>query len=161
MQMRRPTFFERYSLYILMGIFFLVPFALRGARLALEQMRNDVKDWLPDEFAETSELDWFRDHVLGEQFVLISWDGCTAEDQRLDLLARLLVPPPPTEDEVGNEPIDHRMPDFFGDKLGLITQAIRPKAGADKKKSGCRGTTRSGTTSLKMARSTSGMAKAP
>jgi len=119
MQMRRPTFFERYALFILMAIFFLVPFALRGARLSLEQMRNDVKDWLPSDFAETSELDWFRDHFLGEQFVLISWDGCTADDQRLDYLARLLVPPPLTEEEKKKIPIDHRLSDFIGDELGL------------------------------------------
>ncbi|WP_233198946.1 MULTISPECIES: efflux RND transporter permease subunit [Pirellulaceae] len=117
--MRRPTFFERYALYILCTIFFLVPFALRGARLSLEQMRNDVKDWLPSDFAETSELDWFRDHFLGEQFVLISWKGCTADDQRLDYLARLLVPPPLTEEEKQKVPIDHRLPDFIGDELGL------------------------------------------
>ncbi|WDI44643.1 efflux RND transporter permease subunit [Bremerella sp. P1] len=117
--MRRPTFFERYALFILMAIFFLVPFALRGARLSLEQMRNDVKDWLPSDFAETSELDWFRDHFLGEQFVLISWEGCTAEDQRLDYLARLLVPPPLTEEEKQKVPTDHRLPDFIGDELGL------------------------------------------
>ncbi|QDU78119.1 putative efflux pump membrane transporter TtgB [Bremerella volcania] len=119
MQMRRPTFFERYALFILMAIFFLVPFALRGARLSLEQMRNDVKDWLPSDFAETSELDWFRDHFLGEQFVLISWEGCTADDQRLDYLARLLVPPPLTEEDKNKVPIDHRLPDFIGDELGL------------------------------------------
>lgn len=119
MQMRRPTFFERYALFILMAIFFLVPFALRGARLSLEQMRNDVKDWLPSDFAETSELDWFRDHFLGEQFVLISWKGCTADDQRLDYLSRLLVPPPLTEEEKQKVPIDHRLPDFIGDELGL------------------------------------------
>ncbi|MBA2117972.1 efflux RND transporter permease subunit [Bremerella alba] len=119
MQMRRPTFFERYALFILMAIFFLVPFALRGARLSLEQMRNDVKDWLPSDFAETSELDWFRDHFLGEQFVLISWDGCSADDQRLDYLSRLLVPPPLTEEEKDSVPNDHRLPDFIGDELGL------------------------------------------
>ncbi len=119
MQMRRPTFFERYALFILMAIFFLVPFALRGARLSLEQMKNDVKDWLPDDFAETSELDWFREHFLGEQFVLVSWDGCTADDQRLDYLSRLLVPPPLEEGEEPNGPIAHRQPDFIGDELGL------------------------------------------
>src|SRR5688572_17333366 len=102
--MRRPTFFERFALVILMAIFFLVPFALRGARLSLERMKNDVKDWLPDDFAETSELDWFREHFMGEQFVLASWEGCTAEDQRLELLSRLLVPPPPQPGEESNEP---------------------------------------------------------
>lgn len=119
MQMRRPTFFERYAIWVLCGIFFLVPFALRGARLSLEQMKNDVKDWLPDDFAETSELDWFRDHFMGEQFVLISWEGCTEDDQSLNYLARLLVPEPSADAEKKGEPQDHFQPDFIGDELAL------------------------------------------
>jgi len=123
MKLGRKTFFERSALYVLMAIFFLVPFALRGARLSLERMKNDVKDWLPSDFAETSELDWFRDHFLGEQFVLVSWEGCTADDQRLALLEQKLVPSHPTAEELAEEnpkePLDHRMPDFIGDKLSL------------------------------------------
>ena len=70
--MKRP-FFARHALLVLMAIFFMAPFALRGARMALQYMKNDVKDWLPSDFAETAELDWFRDHFLGEQFVVVSW----------------------------------------------------------------------------------------
>ena len=43
-----------------MVVFFLVPFALRGARMAVQGMKNDVKDWLPKEFEETKDLDEFR-----------------------------------------------------------------------------------------------------
>ncbi|MEX0794902.1 MAG: MMPL family transporter [Pirellulaceae bacterium] len=131
MQTRRRTFFERYALLILMGVFFLVPFGLRGAKLSLQRMKNDVKDWLPDDFAETTELDWFRDHFLGEQFVLVSWDGCTADDQRLGLLAALLIPseesrkagvePPEAAGQPRdtNEPRIYEIEDFIGDQLGL------------------------------------------
>ena len=56
--------------------FFLVPFAFRGARMAVRGMRNDVRDWLPEDFAETKELEWFRDNFVTEAFVLVSWDGC-------------------------------------------------------------------------------------
>ncbi len=87
-----PTFFARRSLLILVIIFFLIPFGLRGARLALRSMKNDIKDWLPSDFKETSELDWFRENFLGEQFVIFSWEGCSEDDERLKLLAGKLLP---------------------------------------------------------------------
>ncbi|MCA9196562.1 MAG: hypothetical protein KDA87_03450, partial [Planctomycetales bacterium] len=79
----KNTFFARNALRILMIVFFLTPFALRGARLAVQGIKNDVKDWLPSDFQETAELDWFREHFLGEQFVAVSWEGCegTADDE--------------------------------------------------------------------------------
>ena len=74
--MKKP-FFARYALLVLMAVFFLAPFAMRGARMAVQRMKNDVKDWLPSDFVETRELDWFRERFLGEQFVVVSWEGCT------------------------------------------------------------------------------------
>ena len=92
--MEKPTFFSRRALVILIVVFFLVPFALRGARMALQGMKNDVKDWLPKEFAETKDLDEFREHFLSEQFVLVSWDGCHGdeEDERFQLFVAKLIP---------------------------------------------------------------------
>src|SRR5262249_21663040 len=65
------------GLLILMAVFFCIPFTLRAARLSLESMKNDVKDWLPSTFGETADLEWFREHFMGEQFILVSWPGCT------------------------------------------------------------------------------------
>ncbi len=92
--MEKPTFFARRALLILVLVFFFVPFALRGARMAIQGMKNDVKDWLPKEFAETKDLDDFRKHFLSEQFVLVSWDGChgDAEDERFRLFVAKLTP---------------------------------------------------------------------
>ncbi len=94
--MKRP-FFARHAVLILMAIFFLAPFALRGARMALQSMKNDVKDWLPDDFKETAELDWFREHFLGEQFVVVSWEGCTgrSDDESFMTLVDKLFPEVP------------------------------------------------------------------
>jgi predicted RND superfamily exporter protein len=95
--MEKPTFFARRALLILVLVFFFVPFALRGARMAIQGMKNDVKDWLPKEFAETKDLDDFRKHFLSEQFVLVSWDGChgDAEDERFRLFVAKLTPETP------------------------------------------------------------------
>lgn len=86
----KHTFFSRLALPILLLVAFLVPFSLRGARVAVEGMRNDVKDWLPSDFPETVELDWFRRHFLGDTFVLMTWDGCSEDDPRYKMLIEKL-----------------------------------------------------------------------
>ncbi len=79
-----------YALLILVVFFFFLPWEFRAARLSLGQKQNDVKDWLPDDFPETAELEWFSQHFAGESFVLATWEGCTTEDQRLILLEQKL-----------------------------------------------------------------------
>ena len=86
----KSTFFGRRALLILLIVMFLVPFAFRGARVSLQSMRNDVKDWLPKTFKETAEMDWFWRHFLGERFVLASWEGCSADDESFKLLMKKL-----------------------------------------------------------------------
>jgi predicted RND superfamily exporter protein len=97
--MQRPTFFARRAILILVIVFFFVPFALRGARMAVQGMKNDVKDWLPKEFEETKDLEEFRQYFLSEQFVLVSWDDCHggSDDERFRMfLAKLTPEVPPT-----------------------------------------------------------------
>ncbi len=95
--MDKPTFFARRALLILVVVFFFVPFALRGARMAIQGMKNDVKDWLPSDLPQTRDLDDFRKHFLSEQFVLVSWDGCTGgeNDERFRMFVAKLTPETP------------------------------------------------------------------
>lgn len=92
-----PTFFSRpvhvfgkVSILVICLVLFTVPFALRGARLSLQRMQNNVKDWLPDDFPETSQLRWFSQYFLGEQFILATWPNCTVTDPRYQLLVQKL-----------------------------------------------------------------------
>ncbi|CAD73043.1 MAG TPA: hypothetical protein DDX19_02885 [Rhodopirellula baltica] len=94
----KPSFLERpgpwgltVALLILMGFFFFMPSAFRAARMGLKNKENDVKDWLPSDFPETAELDWFADHFAGESFVLLTWEGCNVGDQRLRLFEDKLL----------------------------------------------------------------------
>lgn len=90
------------ALLLLMIVFFLVPFAVRGARMALQKTENNVKDWLPAEFRETAELKWFGDHFISEQFIVATWDGCTEDSQRLKMFVAKLqaeMAPKATEGE--------------------------------------------------------------
>ena len=90
----QKSFFGRHALLVLIIVYFSIPFALRGSRYAVQRMKNDVKDWLPTNFHETHELEWFREHFLGEQFVVISWDGCHGdrEDPRFKAYVDNLFP---------------------------------------------------------------------
>lgn len=70
-------------------------------------MKNDVKDWLPDDFPETKELEWFRDNFLGEQFVLVTWPGCTEDDERFKLMVdKLRADCVPLEERFGGKSSD-------------------------------------------------------
>jgi hypothetical protein len=102
----KKTFFARWALPLLMIIFFLAPFALRGTRLAINRMQNDVKEWLPSDFPETRDLEWFQQHFPSDQFILVSWEGCTglADDERFKTLVNKLIPPrPPSERQAVEE----------------------------------------------------------
>ena len=73
---------------------FFLPMVVVGAIKAKGNNRNDVKGWLPLEYPETQVYRFFRRNFQGEEFILLSWDGCTMTDPRLELLARKLLPPP-------------------------------------------------------------------
>lgn len=75
---------------VLCMVFFLVPFFARSARFAVDDVRNDVADWLPQHFIETQQLAEFREYFLGEQFVLISWAGCNQDDRNFHALVDML-----------------------------------------------------------------------
>lgn len=76
-----------------MLVAFLLAFVPRGARKAVEGNTNKAEDWLPPGYAESVDLRWFRDHFIGEQFALVSWDGCTlGNTEKLEKLARSLKP---------------------------------------------------------------------
>ncbi|MDR3182968.1 MAG: hypothetical protein LBT89_08655, partial [Planctomycetaceae bacterium] len=85
-------FFKRYGFRILVVIFFLLPFIWMGTKRTFMSNSNNVADWLPDTFAETHEYQWFLRHFPYERFVVVSWQGCTMDDSRLEMFAQKLVP---------------------------------------------------------------------
>lgn len=122
--MKKP-FFARHALLVLTVVFFFVPFAMRGSRYAVQRMKNDVKDWLPADFPETAELNWFRQRFLGEQFVVISWDGCqgTEDDKRFQAFVDNLFPETPPS---AVQPEEFRAEDFI-DVNGLYARSYMPE----------------------------------
>jgi len=95
--MDKPSFLARKSLgqprYLLlaMAVAFVAALIPYGARMAIDSSGNRAEDWLPIHYAESQDLAWFRENFLGEQFVLVSWDGCTlGSSEKLELLAKKL-----------------------------------------------------------------------
>lgn len=58
--------------------------------LAVRSNANDVRDWVPAHYAETRDYRWFREYFGNEDFVVVSWPGCTLDDPRLARLAEQL-----------------------------------------------------------------------
>jgi len=84
-------FFTRHSFAIIILVVFFLPVLTRGARMAMTSNDNKVEDWLPQEYPETQDLRWFKQHFENETFILISWEGCTLDDPRLELLETKLL----------------------------------------------------------------------
>lgn len=97
--MKQPSFLARKTLgqpnYFLLAMLaaFVLALMPRGARRAIEGNTNKAEDWLPPGYAESIDLRWFRDHFIGEQFAVVSWDGCTlGNTEKLEKLSRSLIP---------------------------------------------------------------------
>jgi len=122
---RRVGFFGNRAVVVLCCIFFLVPFALRGARMATQHLENNIKDWLPSDFPETKDLEWFGKHFIGERFILVTWPGCTEVDQRYQLFSKKIEGEiAPTEEQIAAftpEELTHERTRQMGDRLGLFS----------------------------------------
>src|SRR3990172_2894987 len=98
----KSPFFQRFAWVILLGVALATPVVFFGAGKAVSSNSNKVEDWLPAGFKETGELGWFRERFVGDQFVIVSWEGCRlgdrrprdglGDDPRIEQLALLLVP---------------------------------------------------------------------
>jgi predicted RND superfamily exporter protein len=97
---RKTPFFGTRAVLILCVVFFLAPFALRGARLAVDRMENNISDWLPKDFPETRDLEWFAKYFMGERFVLLTWPECTEDRNEFRLLLQKLFNEVETDDPV-------------------------------------------------------------
>ncbi|MCP4099206.1 MAG: MMPL family transporter [Planctomycetaceae bacterium] len=115
--------FGSVAMVLLCTVFFLLPFALRGARLGLSDMQNNVADWLPDDYTETKELGEFRKYFYGgDQFVCVSGPWCKEGDARYTNFLRKLREESQEYEKIfkdtqNDEEVEaHRK----GDELGLL-----------------------------------------
>ncbi len=82
---KRDPWGQGLGLWVFVGMVFaapLVAISLRG--LTLE---NDVSAWLPPDEAESRTLTWYQQHFPGDERLLVSWNGSTLDDPRVERLA--------------------------------------------------------------------------
>lgn len=89
--MNTPPYYSRYNRLICAVAFCLLPLLLYGAVGAFRSNTNNVLDWLPADFPETQRLYEFVERFGSDEILIISWDGCTLDDERLDGVATDLV----------------------------------------------------------------------
>lgn len=88
----KRSFYDRNAQKILLVSAFLFFPTMLGALRALRSNKNDVAQWLPAQYEETTTFKWFRRHFAGEQFILMSWEGCTLDSDSLRLMVGKLDP---------------------------------------------------------------------
>jgi predicted RND superfamily exporter protein len=87
----KSDFLARRALIILCVVFFLLPFALRGARLAVSRLQSDQAAWLPADLSESQDLAWLKQHFRGEpSFAILTWNGCSDQDESYRLFVEKL-----------------------------------------------------------------------
>lgn len=83
---------DRHSFKVILVFVAMMGFVGIGSLRALRSNSNDVTEWLPDTFQETAVLRWY--HKLfgygSDNMVIVSWEGCHLDDDRLELFAEKL-----------------------------------------------------------------------
>ena len=64
-----------------------VPLVFYGSKQAWDHTSSRAEDWLPSHFEETQTLLRFFDHFGSDETLIISWPGCSFDDERLERLA--------------------------------------------------------------------------
>ncbi len=78
----------RHATAILITAALLVIPIVYGAHRLDATHDNRVSIWLPHGHEGTREYDWFVELFGTDQVILVSWDGCTLEDPRLECFAQ-------------------------------------------------------------------------
>ena len=82
-------YFGSVAMLLLCAVCFFMPFALRGAKLALQDMQNNVADWLPDDYVETVELKEFSKYFDGgDRFLVLTGPWCKEGNSTYETLLK-------------------------------------------------------------------------
>ncbi|MEN9553791.1 MAG: hypothetical protein RLZZ232_77 [Planctomycetota bacterium] len=85
---RRDRWGNSFALWLLGATAFLLPLVMFS--LSQIRMHNDVIGWLPQDDEQSQVLAWYQNLFPDEDRVLVSWDGCSLTDPRLQDFSRRL-----------------------------------------------------------------------
>ena len=89
----KPSFYARYAWGTMLVLACLIPAILWGVRETFRNANNNVAQWLPQHYDATRDYQEFRGLFGSDDMAVVSWEGCTLDDERLEKLALALVPP--------------------------------------------------------------------
>ncbi|MFZ5828647.1 MAG: efflux RND transporter permease subunit [Planctomycetota bacterium] len=81
------------SLVSLAAMLAALPWVVRGADRSVADMFNAPILWVPPHFEARREFSEFVDQFRAQEMILISWPGCTVDDERLLRLGQALRDP--------------------------------------------------------------------
>ena len=87
----KKDFFKEYGFRIIFIVVFLLAFVWMGTKQTIRSNSNSVEDWLPPQYQQTRDYKWYLEHFPFESYVVVSWEGCTLDDEdRIELFAQKL-----------------------------------------------------------------------
>lgn len=88
-----PSFHARIARPLMLLIVLSLPLVGWGVHQAFRTANNNISQWLPEGFPETEVYHRFRAVFGADDFAVVSWEGCTLDDPRLERFAQAVVPP--------------------------------------------------------------------
>ena len=82
-----PSKYSRRLDQIGIGFLVLVLLMIATGLSRIQTNTEDVMAWLPDNSSARDAYELFQNNFASDDFVVLSWDGCTTEDSRLTELA--------------------------------------------------------------------------
>jgi hypothetical protein len=81
---KRDRWGNPFALWVVVGMFFVLPISLWG--LLSVQTQNESQKWVPDRLPEQQTAKWYNRHFPLDDIVLVTWDGSSLADPRIDQL---------------------------------------------------------------------------
>lgn len=94
----------------------LTPLLVWASQRCLASMFNSPILWVPKDFRQRREYDWFREAFSCQDLLVASWQGCTLDDPRLPRFAEALLSPADPKTRRRNRELFDRVitgPDMF------------------------------------------------
>jgi predicted RND superfamily exporter protein len=91
------------SLRLLAAVIFLLPLMVYS--LARLELKNDVAGWLPQDDEQTRLLKWHQELFPDEDRILVSWEGCSVTDPRIEEFSAKLGGSFATGEREGGSPL--------------------------------------------------------
>ena len=86
----RSRSYSRQAIASLTVMAILFPVVLYGTFRAVRSMNDDTLSWTGSNLDTRRRLEWFDTHFAAAESVLVSWNGCSLDDERLDRFAQSL-----------------------------------------------------------------------